>query len=467
MIEYRIINYVMHKGKEYIILCDEKNRYFFLENDKLHNCKRYITLQEFFELAKNVCVVKRDLMQFALEEKKQKKTKIIPKVIVGSLVLPLTLTILQNFGIKNQNNEYSYGVSYVQESELDSETQARLDKFYEDVQSDMKFLKEISADNDGNDDIVDFVYDSHGLDQVLGNKKEDVTYDNIRSLIEQLDMSSEYKDIYITLANNLESQYPNMDLRIWEKNLSTLKVEEMSDEALKGMGVEYGAYDRRSNTIYIQDDYEFVPGTFEYQILVHEFTHPIRTALFMIGDVEYICEFCGGYDNYVVIDEAMNSIFSLRSYDQEETQIAYCFQSHMLEIMIECMDNYTMEDYVNEDIAYFINKLNEANGNDEAIRMLNLMQMNRDDYKRDDIYFEQNQFYDLYDYVAKMYYRKNINSNMTSEEITAVKDALVTRIITDVPEETAKEFDAAHFDDYLVEYCNENGINYSPSTKVK
>ena len=131
------------------------------------------------------------------------------------------------------------------------------------------------------------------------------------------------------------------------------------------------------------------------------------------------------------------------------------------------MDNYTMEDYINEDISYFINKLNETNGDKEAIRMLNLMQLNRDDIMSKEIYFSQDQFYDLYDYVAKMYYRKHISSNMSSEEITAVKDELVTRIITDVSENVAKEFDAAHFDDYLVEYCNENGINYSPSTKVK
>ena len=305
------------------------------------------------------------------------------------------------------------------------------------------------------------------MDQVLGNKKEDVTYDDIRQAINNLDIPDKYKKIYLDLANNLEEQYPNLDLRIWNENLKTLKIEELSDSGLKALGVEYGAYSKKANTIYVQDDYEFVPGTDEYQIIVHEMTHPIRLAKIKIDDVIYICGFNAGYDNYTIVDEMMTSILSLRSYDKEESRIGYGLQTHMLEIILECMDNYTMEDYVNEDIVYFIEKLNETNGDEEAIRMLNLLQLNRDDHDNDEIYFSQEQYYPLYDYVARMYYRKYINSNMTSEEIKAVKDGLVARMIADVPEKALNEFDAAHFDDYLVEYCNENGINYSPSAKVK
>ena len=70
------------------------------------------------------------------------------------------------------------------------------------------------------------------------------------------------------------------------------------------------------------------------------------------------------------------------------------------------------------------------------------------------------QYYDLYDYVARMYYRKHLSAGMSSEEITAVKDQLVSRIVADVPEDSTREFDKAHFDDYLVQYCSENGIAY-------
>lgn len=464
MIEYKIISYFNYKNREYILLSDKRNKFFFLKNDVVSNCKRYITMEEFVELSNKLCIRENDLMHFSFEQKEIKKIRIIPKIVISGLVIPLTFSVLQFINI-NDNSFDSSGISYAQESELDKNSQEKLDKFYQSIEFDKETLKEKSID----EYISTFkmVYDSDGLDQVLGIKKEDVTYDDIRQAVNNLDIPDKYKKIYLDLANNLEKQYPNLDLRIWNENLKTLKIEELSDSGLKALGVEYGAYSKKSNTIYVQDDYEFIPGTDEYQIIVHEMTHPIRLAKIKIDDVIYVCGFNAGYDNYTIVDEMMTSILSLRSYDQEESRIGYAFQTHMLELILECMDNYTLEDYVNEDVAYFIEKLNETNGDEEAIRMLNLLQLNRDDHDNDEIYFSQEQYYPLYDYVAKMYYRKNINSNMTSEEITAVKDTLVTRIITDVPEATAKEFDAAHFDDYLVEYCNENGINYSPSTKVR
>ena len=463
MIDYRIINYIEYNGKEYIVLCDKENRYFFLENDRKNNCKRYIGLKELLELSNIICFRNNGLMQFAVEANKTKKIRIIPKVIVAGVVLPLTFAVLQACGIKPDDKAYAYDISYTSESELDSATQRRLKEYYDTVEKDMNNFAEISIDSR---DTIVYINDSSGLDQALGNTKEDVTYDDIRGLIKKLDTSDEYKEIYLTLADNLEKQYPHMDLRIWKQNLLTLDIEEKTDTILKGMGIEYAAYDMFSNVIYTDADYHYVPGTLEYQIIVHECTHPIRTASFKINDKDYICRFSRNFSNYQVVDEAMTSILSLRSYDPNETHIGYAFQSHMLEIMIECMDNYAMDDYINEDISYFINKLNETNGDKEAIRMLNLMQLNRDDVTSKAIYFEQDQFYDLYDYVARMYYRKHINNNMSSEEITAVKDELVTRIITDVPEETAKEFDASHFDDYLVEYCQENGIDYSRGVKT-
>lgn len=463
MIEYRILNEFEYKGKKYFLLCDKKNRYFFLENDSLHNCKRYITIEELLELSQKICIPRSDFLHFEYEQNKTRKIKMIPKIIVAGLVLPLTFTILQSCGIKE--NDSSYAISYANEYELDKQSKQKLDEFYEKIEIDEDSFEEKSYTE--NTDTYKSVYDSKGLDQVFHNKKEDITYDNIRELINRLPMSDEYKDIYITLANNLEKQYPNMDLRIWHQNLKNLKVEEKPAEELKEYGIEYGGYSPSLNAIYLQENCSYVPGTESYQIIVHEFTHPIRTARFEIGGITYNCGFSTYYENYELVDEAMTSILAVRSYDPEETKLGYAFMAHMLEVMIECMDNYTMEDYVNEDLSYFITELNNTNGDTEAIRMLNTMELNREDIVNGEIYFPPEQFHDLYDYVARMYYRKNINANMTSEEITEVKDELLSKLLTGLPEKTASSFDAAHFDDYLVEYCNENGINYSPNAKVR
>lgn len=304
------------------------------------------------------------------------------------------------------------------------------------------------------------VFDSAGLDQILGNKKEDVTYDDIRSAISRLDASDEFKETYTELADNLEKQYPDLDLRIWNENLKTLRYEELSEEELHEKGAKYGCYSKTENKIYVLSDYDYEYEGDEKVILTHEMAHALRDTTIKKDGVEYVCAFTNDFDDYTIVNEALTSILALRSYDKESARMGYGFHSHMVEIMLECMGNYTLADYIGDDISYFIKKLNEANGDNEAVRMLCLMQLNRDDIASDDIYFEQSQYYDLYDYVARMYYRKNLHDSMTSEEITEVKDHLVSRIVADVPEDSTREFDKAHFDDYLVQYCSENGIAY-------
>ena len=69
-----------YKGKEYIVLCDKENKYFFLENDLKNNCKRYISLKELLELSNIICFRDNGLLQFAYEKSKTKKIRIIPKI---------------------------------------------------------------------------------------------------------------------------------------------------------------------------------------------------------------------------------------------------------------------------------------------------------------------------------------------------------------------------------------------------
>lgn len=457
MIEYRILSYIFYKNKQYIVLNDKKNKYFFLENDVNNNTKKYISLNELVELSNRICKKEPNIMQFLFNRKKTEKIKIVPKVIIGGVLIPLTFSILQVVSYTNPNNEITENISYTSVQELDSDSQQRLDEFYHTIEYDMDTFELESIE--GNNQLT-IIYDSAGLDSVFNNTKGDVTYDDIREAINNLEMPEQYKDIYITLANNLERQYPGMDLRIWLNNLNSLNIVELTNEELKTKyNVEYGAYDKITNTIYLQSDYEYIPGSEEYQIIVHEFCHPIKTSQFTIGTTDYITRFSTDYDNYFIINEAMNSILALRSYDQEETRIAYTLPSHMIEIMIECMDNYSIEDYVNEDLSYFIEKLNETNGDNLAIEMLNLIELHTEDTKDNDIHFSQEQFYDLYDYIARMYYNKYITPNMSSEEIEEVKNQLVTRLITDIPETC--EVDTNHFNDFLIEYCNENNINYT------
>ncbi|MBR2711931.1 MAG: hypothetical protein IKE89_05595 [Bacilli bacterium] len=459
MIEYRIINNFFHNGNKRIILVDKNNKYFFLDENR-----NYINLDEFIDISKIVSVNQNNIRQFFFQKKKSEKITIIPKVIVNGLLVPLTSSVLMT-GCAAKEVDYkeiANNISVVNALELDENSQKAYDEYLDTVNDETTLFEEASIKSN---EFGTFINDSKGLDTVLNNTKADVTYDDIRRGISNLDTTEEVKEIYTTLANNLEQQYPNLDLRIWDINLKSMKIETKSKEMFDAMGMNLGFYSIDTNTITLQEGLEFTPGTLEYQMVVHEMGHTIRESNFSIDGNNYYCRFSTDFNNYDFTSEALNSILTLRSYDQKETHIAYTLTSHMFEVMLESMDNYTMEDYINEDITYLIEKLNETNGDKMAIEILNLLELKCRDTKDESFYIPQNYYYRLYDYVARMYYNKYITDDMSPEEIKQVKDNLVIRLTTDISPET--EIDTAHFDDYIGEYCKERNINYTAPKKTK
>ena len=459
MMEYRIINNFFHNGNKRIILVDKNNKYFFLDENR-----NYINLDEFIDIAKIVSVNPKTIRQFFFQKKKSEKMTFVPKVIASGLLVPLTSSVLMT-GCAAQEVDYeeiANNISVVNELELDENSQRAYDAYLNTVDDETILFEEASIKSN---EFGTLINDSKGLDTVLNNTKTDVTYDDIRRDINNLDTTEELKEIYTTLANNLEQQYPNLDLRIWDINLKTMKIKFQSKEIIDAMGISLGYYSPDTNTITMLEGLDLTPGTLEYQMVVHEMGHAIRDSSFSIDENDYYCNFSTDFDNYNYTREALNSIFTLRSYDQKETHIAYTLTSHMFEVMLECMDNYSMEDYVNEDITYLIERLNETNGDKMAIEILNLLELKCRDTKDDSFYIPQNYYYGLYDYVARMYYNKYITDDMSPEEIRQTKDNLVNRLVVDVSEGT--EIDTAHFDDYIVEYCNNRNLNYSATKKTK
>ena len=268
-----------------------------------------------------------------------------------------------------------------------------------------------------------------------------------------------YKEMYINLANNLESQYPNMDLRVWYENLKTIKIAEVDEMQMKVKAISasaYACYRKDENTIYTVKDYDYEPGTWEYQVIIHEMCHPIRSGFFQVGDNEVRVQFENKSGDGIIVGEALNSLLALRSYDSDERDVAYQLQSNMIEIMVDSMDNYTYQDFVEHNITYFENELNIQNGNDRAVEMLSLMNLQYKDYHDNDISVDQTVFHPLYDYISTMYYAKNLHSGMSYEEALKVRDRLLDRILFDVPEEY--NIDEHHIEEFFESYCSKLGI---------
>ena len=467
MKEYTIIGTFNYKGNKYELLIDADKKFFFLRINEKEE-EEYIALKELIELTNhfsyNNCVL------LAEKNKKGRKRSIIPKIIVGALLIAVTVSFVSILNKVNSSRmdlsqpnrpSYSSTISAVENDDpsvSEDKTQKVIDELLEDIE---KQTKDFKVEDMQEGIHLKIIFDNSKLEEVTGNKKEDVTYDMIREIIKKnSNIPEKFKKMYLELADNLESQYPNMDLRVWYENLKTIKILEVDEMQMKVKAISataYACYRKDENTIYTVKDYDYVPGTWDYQVIIHEMCHPIRSSFFKDKNGDDVrVQFESQSGDGVIIGEALNSLFALRSYDKEEKDIAYQLQSNMLEAMIESMDHYTYQDYIEHNITYLENELNKQNGDEESVRMLGLMELQYKDYHDDDISVGQETFHPLYDYIAKMYYAKRINPNMSYEEALKVKDELVNRITYDVPAEY--NIDTNHFQVFFDNYCQELGI---------
>jgi hypothetical protein len=179
--------------------------------------------------------------------------------------------------------------------------------------------------------------------------------------------------------------------------------------------------------------------------------HVMRLTQFENDGKTIRTKFSNSSGNILIVEEALNSLFTLRLYDENEMDIAYQFQSNMMELMVSSMDNYTYQDYIEHNITYFQDKLNEHNQNDLAIEMLHLMNLQYKDYHDNKIDVPQEQYYPLYDYIAKMYYDANIHEGMSRAEIEKIRDNFIYKLTYDVPAEY--NVDIEHLHEYFNTYC--------------
>ncbi|MBR6136825.1 MAG: hypothetical protein IKQ06_01565 [Bacilli bacterium] len=463
MIEYNIISEFTYKDKKYLYLLDNEHKYFFVRKND-NNKLEYITLQELVELT-NVFIPK-DYVLLIEEGKNKKKLKLIPMIFIGTTLFVMTTgcgRMLDNeYNNHISQNEpvqtpYTNSVSTTEEKVEEKAKEDVVDKILEEANKKKENF-EVEGLIEGFH--MKIVLDSSRLDEVLGYPKEDITYEKIKETINSnSSIPKKFKTMYIDLANNLQREYPNMDLRVWYENLKTMKVLEVEEMEMKVKAVSataYACYRKDENTIYTVKDYKYEPGTWEYQVIMHEMAHPIRSGFIKKNGEEIRVQFTDKSGDGVIIEEALNSLLALRSYDKSERDIAYQLQSNMVEMMVESLDNYTYQDFVEHNITYFENELNKQNGDDKAIEMLALINLQYKDYHDKNMEVEQKNFYPLYDYIAKMYYRKKINPNMSYDTAKKIRDEYIDRMTYDVPEEY--NLDVAHMEAYFDTYCNEAGI---------
>ena len=294
-----------------------------------------------------------------------------------------------------------------------------------------------------------YVYDEKDLHLALEN--DFVTADKCIEAIHANDkIEPKFKTFFCDFVESIDKTYPNLNLAILYRNLETLDVQELNstDYFWESLNLDsLGCYNKRKNTIFIPEGTEYIEGEFGYQVLIHEFCHAARSGEYKTEDLKCSFDFYADSDN-VLLSEAMNSVFSCSLLDYYEWNIAYQVPSNYLRIMLECMDNYALEDYIKHSDAYFLSKLDEYMGNTNYAQVIwKLITLQRSDWEQDNVDIPAEEYYPIYDFLCEMYYGKYISGTMTADEKKAVADELVHKAFFDAPENY--KIDPDYFYEYL------------------
>lgn len=447
MKEYRKIFQFYYNGKCYNKYLDKKNKAFYLRVDQ-EGRLYYLDIDEFADIVLQFNSIPN--VMNAIRDGEKKKIKIIPKVIMGSTAVALSATIL---------------TTAISQKEIPSNIisgDTITDKVsYDDAKDDLESSEELEIDtyfaNKWSDSI--YIYDMNYLNQAFDEKQ--ITMDDIRKQIKKNSkISSDFKELMYTYCDAVEEKYPDIELRVFYENLKTLKIVECTKSELISScwsADSSGCYVKSKNKIYVLKDHEYKKGTWDYQVIFHELSHCLRSGVFEKWSnrkKKFIKVQPEGLNfSNVTTAESLNSLFAVSLFDYDENDIAYQLQSNYHKVMIDCMDNYSLSDYIEHSISYYAKKLDEFNQDKNyATTILELIQAQYDDYHDDKINVAQSEYYPIYDYIADMYYKKHLGSNTDLEDAKVVTDELLSQILFDVPEDY--NIDTNHFYEHMEEYCN-------------
>ena len=246
-----------------------------------------------------------------------------------------------------------------------------------------------------------------------------------------------FRELLYRYIDAFTRHYPDADLRILNYNLQTLKIVETDahDLAFQALSLSaYGCYKQAENTIYVNKDCVYEPGTWEYQVLFHEISHAARSIRREIDGKMVNIAFSSEYIE--IPEEALNSLFTVGLFDYDERDIAYQFPSNLFQVLLECLDDYTLSDYINHSLTYLAHKLDLQTGRTNyAMSIFRLIDAQRKDYMDDGYERDLSVYNPICDYVCQIYLDYHEAEGLDESEREALITELVEQLTYDVPED--------------------------------
>ena len=287
-----------------------------------------------------------------------------------------------------------------------------------------------------------FIFGSDYYDLYFDHPADEVTAEGLKELVARNDgIPDEFKGRVYEFIDSVTEKYPDVDLRVLEQNLATIKIVDCPPEVIHAESNAYTAayYSERDNEIRMSTTNGYAKYTWDYQLLPHELCHAMRR---MRSDDD-------GLDVHIhpranschVVDEAFTSIIAGSLLDYEADELAYQPEVNMVRVMLECVDWYELNDYYKQSLQYFASKLDETCGDHNyAMRIFFLMQAQYDEYKSDEINRDCAAYRPIYDYLVRLYLDEHAYAGMDEEEVDDMIAELTNRVVSGVPFDYGVDF---------------------------
>lgn len=274
--------------------------------------------------------------------------------------------------------------------------------------------------------------DSSAYPHILGYG--DVTLDQIRQALDANEnISPKYREFIYQFACDLRMLYPGCNLAVLHHNLQTLVIDELTQNQIniETLSMDSAAcYLRYENRICVAEGLDLSRESNDYIILTHELCHAARSLqLRPESNAEYDIDI-GFYDDYRMGTYAEEGMITNIAYDLQglgNKAIFYPMLASYYRIIGQCID-YSGEDFFNHGVNYLIRQMDAFMGDNDAYQIIAQidaqMALRYTPYQSVDFH----DFQPVYDYIARMYFKKFIRPDMTRKQAEDVFNAFYADI---------------------------------------
>lgn len=464
--KFKYIAKFKFNGKTFCMFKNQQRKIAFLElrQDKYY----YPTLEDYISLVKMYTSNDEDKFFINFGDKKY---RFVPKIKHKAGLLLLTSSLISTIltGCGNPTSTLDYGKSFAyseyyteveSEIEVESETEAEIDN-----ESDNPYINQDCYETEDYDVTISSkyvkFYNNKYFDEVFGTENVPLNdvIDNINS---NKKISDFYQKFLITTCTDFNNFYDDLDLRVFNYNVIDLKFEFRPADAIKMTTNSVAYYDKETNTIVLSEDIDF-NNIRDVITLRHEIGHIFNvlnttkkewTIKYNFNDA--------GYGRYSM--ESMNVIFTTLPYMDEyegEDNLGYPITANEISIIINSLPDYNVIDSINNNVYHFEESLNEYMPEYDAERIISLMDLQWKDYCSDELEVSEEDYQYLFSFIAKIYMKSNLNSEMTYTEIMEQQDSLKEQLLKGIPEERQRYIYEDVITEEFANYLNLNNIESS------